>query len=195
MSNVIVFLDIDGVLNSKSFFNTSRVSDSGLVPDGNPPHLVMDTEAVDVLRKWVEKNDAKIVISSSWRDNEMNAGGWNDANKSNFFIANAMKWCGWVNVENYLIGNTGYLWSKRRGVEIDDWIYKNSEYCKENTVYIILDDMPGFSDIQKKEWLVKINGEAGLKEKDCQRMDGKMLRQSLKSNNNKKDWGVNYGKV
>lgn len=178
MSSIIIFLDIDGVLNSKRFFNTARVSENGLVPEGNPPHLVMDSLAVNVLKKWVESNDAKIVISSSWRDNKMNAGGWRDVSKNNFFIANALKWCGWTNVENYLIGNTERLWSAKRGDEIDDWILKNNNVCNDNMRFVILDDMPGFSAAQGKEWLVKINGEVGITEKDCQRMDRKILKQS-----------------
>lgn len=59
----IIFLDIDGVLNSREYM--IRRSSGGLfgASDGD----AIDTAAVKLLNHVLDKTDARIVISSSWR--------------------------------------------------------------------------------------------------------------------------------
>lgn len=63
------FLDFDGVLNSRTFFNLCKGRDKDdkliLVEYDD----MFDTEAVERINKLVDKTGTKIVISSSWRIN------------------------------------------------------------------------------------------------------------------------------
>lgn len=61
----IVFLDIDGVLNSLSYYEKINAENLNII--NNP----IDEQAVICLKKIINKTGAKIVLSSSWR------GGWN----------------------------------------------------------------------------------------------------------------------
>lgn len=57
----LIFLDIDGVLNSLEFQRSNpQINDMCTAHD-------IDRKAVDRLKKLLELTDAKIVISSSWR--------------------------------------------------------------------------------------------------------------------------------
>ena len=58
MVDKIVFLCIDGVLNSEEYFNKCFSSDN--VCD-------LDPDAINRLIKFLDDTNAKIVISSSWR--------------------------------------------------------------------------------------------------------------------------------
>lgn len=71
MKMKLVFLDFDGVLNSRRWIEAfhQKVRDSKL-PDSNV--LVdcddaLDPEAVERINQLVEKSGAKVVVSSSWR--------------------------------------------------------------------------------------------------------------------------------
>jgi len=55
----IIFLDIDGVLNSISYFKS--------INDIDDPDDRLDPVAVALLNKIIQATNAKIVISSSWR--------------------------------------------------------------------------------------------------------------------------------
>jgi len=60
----ILFLDIDGVLNSDEWFraNADHLEDGTL-----EPHRDLDREAVERLNQIIKATDARIVISSTWR--------------------------------------------------------------------------------------------------------------------------------
>ena len=57
----VIFLDIDGVLNSEEYYES--------FPDGEfiPP---IDPVCVERLKRIVDRTGAKLILSSSWR------GGW-----------------------------------------------------------------------------------------------------------------------
>lgn len=173
VEKIIIFLDMDGVLNSQKM---SLESDD--FPDGNGPILSVEKDLVEKLRRWVESNGAKIVVSSSWRSNRMNAGGWKDPKTQNFNVWNALSWAGWEGVEDYLIGNTERLWGQSRGKEINDWLAKNENLNDDSTCVIILDDILNFTKKQKEENLVKTNPEFGLCDSDISKMDG-MLKNTV----------------
>ncbi len=63
----LIFLDFDGVLNSRKWFNSlqGRDKDDKLVLVETDDHL--DPEAVELINKLVEQSGAQVVISSSWR--------------------------------------------------------------------------------------------------------------------------------
>ena len=66
-----LFLDIDGVLNTGQYSN--YLVDNGLCETDADGYL-FDPEAVKNLRYIIEKTDAKIIITSTWRlDGDMQA--------------------------------------------------------------------------------------------------------------------------
>ena len=56
----VIFLDVDGVLNSVRWMKSDECVTNGGI-------FGMDTQAVKLLKYIIEKTDAKIVVSSSWR--------------------------------------------------------------------------------------------------------------------------------
>ena len=61
----IIFLDFDGVLNTEKYY--CELKSKGLPSDDKYGQL-FDPEAVANLRKIIDATDARIVVSSSWRD-------------------------------------------------------------------------------------------------------------------------------
>jgi hypothetical protein len=102
----VVFLDIDGVLNSDPFLSES--CQGRFVPHGD----IIDRIAVGFLNEIVEKSGAKIVISSSWR--------------------NGFKWDALVDLLR-IVGVKGDIIDKTprtfsylpRGAEIAKWLSEN----------------------------------------------------------------------
>lgn len=68
MSRAVVFLDIDGVLNSRDWFAglTRRVESVGVWDGAWADQL--DPACVDRLSRIVESTGADVVVSSSWRE-------------------------------------------------------------------------------------------------------------------------------
>jgi hypothetical protein len=63
----ILFLDIDGVLNSAQFFKRNSQSSVLTVPKEPYPDGHIDPDAVAVLNEIVRETGCRIVISSTWR--------------------------------------------------------------------------------------------------------------------------------
>lgn len=68
----IIFLDIDGVVNSNKWFDsdifkekTKDMSDATLMLVAQHAHI--DPEAVQLLNQLVDRSDAEVVLSSTWR--------------------------------------------------------------------------------------------------------------------------------
>src|SRR5258707_9628164 len=59
----IIFLDMDGVLNC--YDTTDRI----VFPPWNQTFLGLDNDKVQLLSKLVQETGAKVIISSSWREN------------------------------------------------------------------------------------------------------------------------------
>lgn len=146
----VIFLDVDGVLNSEELFE--RCGEE-LVP--------VDEENVRCLREIIDATGAQIVLSSSWRY------GW--AKNSD----EVQDWCKLLvdvlaKYQIEIIDKTAYSNTGRREDEIKDWL----ERCKEKVErFVILDD-------GNYEWhrhgydknLVKTNfNTGGLREKHVQK--------------------------
>lgn len=110
----VLFLDIDGVLNS------IRTCHAYLgYPSPHPTHRdwdKFDDVAVHLIRQLCERTECKIVLSSTWRLYK----GWEDLGEF---------------LKLPIIGRTPDAITRRRGYEIDLWL-------KENQVekYAIVDD-------------------------------------------------------
>lgn len=111
----IIFLDIDGVFNSEDWY----VSDDPKRGKG-----YFDPECVKLFNKIIEKTDAKIVVSSSWRT-DINI----DVTLKN------------VGIKGDIIGKTEYFATGVnhlcRGNEIDKWLWDNEDKWDN---YCIIDD-------------------------------------------------------
>lgn len=144
----IIFLDIDGVVNtlmiSTTPFNTNRgtISRNGFYYKLNTPNdlEVSNVQAVMWLNKLCKKTNSKIVITSTWR---IEKDGFEKAKKA-LYNTGLLK-----DIE--IIGATPYL-SSNRGYEIKEWLKNNKNVIN----YVILDDDCDMLKEQRKH-LVLIN--------------------------------------
>jgi hypothetical protein len=139
----IVFLDIDGVINSEDYALYRNASRRFNLDE------FVDERAVTFLNYIVKKTDAKIVLSSSWRGNMG-------------LISERMTKCGFV---YDFFDKTPYHPSRHRGTEIKEWIDKYEETHEPIDNYVILDDD---SDIlsEQKDHFVHCNNVHGLTSED-----------------------------
>lgn len=113
----ILFLDVDGVLNttkSRSLYALGK------------PYLKR-------LQEIVEKTDAKIVLSSTWR-------------KSNYHLKRLQNRLSYRGLKIY--SHTPNL-GKFRGLEINQWL---KDHFKDGDVYAIVDDDSDMMDYQLKNF-------------------------------------------
>lgn len=136
----IIFLDIDGVLNSESFAKKKTRKN-------------FDPECVKRLNQIIQETNADIVISSSWK-----------LSPSSVYMAFKDE-----GVEGNIIGMTPNFifddWreDKTRGAEIEQWLMENP--CDN---YIILDDDELFKKEQKKHW-IQTDYQIGLTDGDVEK--------------------------
>ena len=145
----VIFLDIDGVLNSDEWYNKKDINALGKSPDDD-----IDDDALGMLINYIEKHNIKVVISSSWRCNSLTS-------TLKFFSKTKLsKLC------PYIVGVTPYGGVfVSRGQEID--LYINS--CKDTIEeYAIIDDEDLFQKHQK-DHLVRTSYAIGLTQADLQK--------------------------
>lgn len=145
MADRILFLDIDGVLNSAEWF--LRMNRDALSRE--PIHNMLDPECVRRLNGLLEKSRAQVVVSSSWR-----------ILHSVSEIEAALKTVGFV---GSIIGSTPkYLGC--RGAEIAKWLWVEGR--AESDIAILDDD----SDMAHlTPFLVRTSWSIGLTDRDCER--------------------------
>ena len=164
----VLFLDIDGVLNSENWFayriycvknNMVNILMNFVdTDDRNIKHklTMLDDRAIANLNRIVEETDCKVVLSSSWRSS---------IESENIFTQNLLKLKGFK-YEFYDV--TPRLWfsdfSIRRGEEIKFWLDKESEK-HEIESFVILDDD---SDILPEQMnnFIHVDGQVGLTDRD-----------------------------
>lgn len=109
----VIFLDIDGVLNSKGTAS-------------------LDNTYIDRLRQLVKETDAKIVLSSSWKDIIYNPDDYNESDKS--MLDRLM------NKEGLpFIGVLPDINEDKREAEITEWLNDHKGRVES---FVILDDLP-----------------------------------------------------
>ena len=143
--NRIVFLDIDGVLNSErtlyayeNFCNAGSVKQE-IVKNGEKTEIDprFDPIAVKLLQNAQEKLGFKIVISSAWRYS---------FNVQDFHILfNKYNW----DTSDIIIGKTGYE-AGVRGNQIKCWIDNHTD---GNCQYAIIDDSTDMLDSQLENFV------------------------------------------
>ena len=130
----VIFLDIDGVLNSDEYFEKIRNLDiQGIEQE-------VDIEKIKLLKKAINETGAKVVLSSSWR-NTRNGQQLKEL-LSNYEIC---------------VDSTPFIQNKR-GLEIKQWLSEHQ--CIED--FVILDDevFDSYDDVLTKK-LVKISNGNG----------------------------------
>ena len=128
MNQKVLFLDIDGVLNSKFYYKYIYKAEEG----GSR----FDPYCVILVKKLVEEFSLKVVISSTWRDGAMNRL-VNELNANDFTDYLHEDWL------------TPVVRPASRGKEIELWLDEHSE-VKD---YLILDDNQKLLDHQMDKFV------------------------------------------
>lgn len=140
----LIFLDIDGVLNSERYFKSRAFGFPGMISKRDK----LDPDAVKILSDVIACTGAKIIISSTWR-----------LAYSKREIATLLR-----NIAPFPPGTFGGVTpdhgvTGNRGDEIAHFLKRVSAFS-----YCIIDDMPtdGFTHEQRERHLVTTNYESGL---------------------------------
>ena len=159
----VIFLDMDGVMNSRHFFMSpdyKMSSEDGFGLSFGKAQI--DPLAVELLNDLVERSDAHIVISSSWRHI------WDREE-----MGSMLESCGFK-FKDRIIGETPRADMPHRGEEIKEWFGLDREKKEIDpdwepvTSYVILDDD---SDMlpEQHEHFVHTNPMVGLTGLDVQK--------------------------
>jgi len=138
MQQRVVFLDIDGVLNTPEYTRKANNSE------------VMDPVTVAILRRLVETTKAAIVISSSWR----HGANWKK------HIQRVFSQSGWDNPP--IIDRTPKL-SGGRGREIAAWLTEHQAMS-----FIIVDDIVWDLLPEQAEHIIECDKNVGFTEQNAQ---------------------------
>ncbi len=144
----ILFLDIDGVLNCK--YTEERFAGYVFVSD----------DKIRLLKKIIEATDAKIVLSSSWREGWFYKDHVAHATSTELDLFEAL-WDKLLEFDIELFDYTAEL--GHRGLEIDAWLKGCAE---EIEAYVILDDMDESELVPHSSHIVQTDFSLGLTEKD-----------------------------
>lgn len=140
----VLFLDIDGVLNSEAWLQ--RYLDAGQ-PLPRPP---LDPLAVARLERIIRETGARIVLSTSWRGHPELPG-----------------WLRSHGCTGEVIGVTPYLGIGPRGREITRWLERAQARHEPIGSVCILDDGDDMGDL--RPYLVQTDPAVGLQDGDVDR--------------------------
>ena len=118
--NKYIFLDIDGVLNSMDWFKQNK---------GVAGHTEINPDKVKMLKEIVDQTDAKIILSSTWRD--LAAHDDRPEHEMYTYLKTSLEEFG-LSISD----QTPYI-QQNRPQEIKDWLENNTN---EGDHYVSLDD-------------------------------------------------------
>ena len=149
----LIFLDIDGVLNTRR--SMQQMSGPNSMMRGYTG-LSFDLEAVQWLNYIVDNSQADIIITSSWKYKGLET-------MRNMWTEYAM--------HGYVKDITPSIQMRRdlfcmRGMEILKWLSDNYPEVKEQPRYVIIDDGDDFLP-EQAEMLVRTNAEVGITKEDA----------------------------
>lgn len=164
----VVFLDIDGVLNTDKNYRDWRaaIKADGTSPeDMLSPHtkLLFEKRCVDVLNTITDVTKAHIVVSSSWRKI------YEDPRRPELHFSDLVALLKEVDVAAPILGKTPADLPRKfselipRGREIQAWLARNQDVDK----FVILDDEEDM--IHLKNRYVQTDARVGLSSKDAER--------------------------
>jgi hypothetical protein len=154
----VIFLDVDGVLNSEAIaqewhLRTGKNGWGGFFKENEKAtdeNVKWGREAVSNLKNLVDTTGAEIVISSTWRKHFSV-----EKFKEMFAIY------GWENAP--VIDKTPTSF-RIRGLEVNSWLKDHPDVDK----YVILDDFDDFM-VQQRPYFVNTDPEVGLTSEDVQK--------------------------
>lgn len=153
----VIFLDIDGVLNTKWWYTQM---------DRNTPKdkygYAFDPNAVANLKRIIDETGADIVISSSWKSYGLSEleDMWQDRGLPGKLIGITPNS---VSDEMLLNADLDHMeLFSIRGMEIKEWLSKNGKRVGN---YVIIDDMDNMLPEQQSHF-VQINSEVGISKDD-----------------------------
>lgn len=161
MSLNLIFLDVDGVLNSEGFLCDQRAE--RLVETRRDRVAIytsmVDPVAVSKLRRLVETTDAYIVVSSTWRKASPDSDGVPMEALCDQLVAGGIP-------ESRVLGSTPHGGNMScRGDEIHHWLKHFDQDVKS---YVILDDDSDMLYNQRNNF-VQTDGRLGLTVADVDR--------------------------
>lgn len=139
-----IFLDIDGVMNNYDSIYSEYDNT-----------LIMEKEAIECISKLVKVFNAKIIISSSWKE-------YHDLDYFKWLFSKYD-----IEIANNIMDTTPNLTGFPRGNEIYNWLKTNNALKSK---FIILDDRTDMSLVSKNLYL--LDAYKGLKKDDY----GKILK-------------------
>lgn len=155
----VIFLDIDGVLNTA--FNCKKMALSK-GPSCDDYGILFDPEAVKYLKRIIEETGAEIVISSSW--------------KYTYPYQEFLRMWEDRDLPGSVIDVTPNV-SKHRGDDIDQWLRE----CGHVTDYVIIDDLDSTHfNARQDPHLVFVDGYYGLDENAAHKAIGILNYSSIK---------------
>lgn len=157
----ILFLDIDGVLNSEAYakkFHELHLQELG-------QHIFVDPDAVELVRELCETDHVKIILSSSWRSYDLKS-----------TLEDLDRYRDLRPILKFIIGVTTSTMSRHRGEEIrrtlDDWeilvdrgLIDPDYRDKGDFQYAIIDDDCDILPTQKGHF-VQTDWTVGITEED-----------------------------
>lgn len=166
-SHKILFLDIDGVLNSYEYWDSAEYESYCKAverdKDAFDMSMEIDMDAVKVLNTLFKQDDTiKIVVSSTWRGVDNNR-----LDNVKRYLQNR----GFKYTQN-IVGGTPSISSVPRGTEIEKWLqayslehFKDKKY--ENVSYCIIDDDSDMLEKQKSHF-IQIDTKVGITKYDIE---------------------------
>ena len=161
----ILFLDIDGVINSDEYADEYHKYKLGL----QGYHIWVDPKAVERVRRLCEETGAKIILSSSWRRHRLDV-----------TLEDLKQYSGMEPLLPYMIGVTpGYI-RRNRGQEIDDTFKEWNHHIKMGRIdkqyenepverYAIVDDDNDMLDKQLDHF-VQTDWKYGITDEDVDKL-------------------------
>lgn len=161
MMRKVIFLDIDGVLNTKWWYTQM---DSNTHKDKYG--YAFDPKAVANLKNIIEETGADIVISSSWKCFGLSQmeDMWNERNLPGKIIDITPN-----SVSDELLLNADIDSIEMfhiRGEEIKEWL---SKHGKRISNYVIIDDMDNMLP-EQQSYFVQTNPEVGITKEDSEKV-------------------------
>ena len=165
----IIFLDIDGVLNSTAYMKRFCVCGDGYFTD------VVDPNIVKLFTEFLDKHeDIKLVITSSWRYDSVQE-------TIKFFETTGLR-----EINDYIVGVTPrLLYVCGRGDEIKWFInhinsdvigdFVNDDF--EIDHYVIVDDETFDILDEQKQHLIHVDNNTGLTEDNIKEIENKLYGQ------------------
>jgi len=171
MNKPLLFLDIEGVLNTERHY--AKLKGNGQ-PNKDKYGPLFDPEAVANLQKIIEVTDARIVVTSSWRYMDLDTlqRMWYDRNLPGSIIGITPLHTDDDNLLETDLSRldviTAEMFSSSRGNEIKAYFDEILEVSSDPRPYVILDDLKDVL-LEQEDHLLRIDPIVGITEEDAEK--------------------------